>query len=65
MALRLYVRCGFKSGELKRGKDDLWDWARTYFTHGFTSTQDKDIIESYGRIADLVWKPPQQYTDAA
>lgn len=50
--------------ELKKGKDELWDWARDHFSHAFVSTDEKDIIEVYGDIME--WARRQlRFTSAA
>jgi hypothetical protein len=50
--------------ELVRGKDELSDWAKGDFSHGFASTSDDDIIEKYRDI--MTWVYDQvQFQDAA
>jgi hypothetical protein len=50
--------------ELNKGKDELARWANDRFSHAFCSTDEKDVIESYGRV--MTWVQGQsQYTDAA
>ncbi|MCX5638339.1 MAG: DUF4411 family protein [Planctomycetota bacterium] len=56
--------------ELEKGKgkngeeDELARWAKSYFIHAFRSTDEEDVIESYGRV--MTWVQGQsQYTDAA
>lgn len=56
--------------ELERGKgkegeeDELAIWTEGNFSHAFCSTDEKDVIESYGRIMSWVQSQPQ-YSDAA
>jgi len=50
--------------ELNKGKDELARWANDRFSHAFRSTDEKDVIESYGRVMTWVQDQPQ-YTDAA
>ena len=50
--------------ELEEGKDELARWADGRFTHAFCSTDEKDVIESYGKIMTWVQGQPQ-YSDAA
>lgn len=45
--------------ELKRGKDDLWDWARNHFSHGFASADDSDVLQAYGEIAKWAYGQSQ------
>ncbi len=50
--------------ELEEGKDELARWANSKFSHAFYSTDETDVIESYGRI--MTWVQGQsQYSDAA
>jgi len=50
--------------ELDKGKDDLARWANDSFSHAFCSTDEDDVIESYGRV--MTWVQGQaQYTDPA
>ena len=50
--------------DLDKGKDELSTWANDEFSHAFCSTDEDDVIESYGRI--MTWVQGQsQYTDAA
>jgi hypothetical protein len=51
-------------GELKRGNDELADWARCSFHEFFASTDDEEVIAAYRQI--MVWSQGQaQFTDAA
>lgn len=50
--------------ELKRGGDELADWASGSFHEFFDSTGDKEVIEAYRKI--MVWSQGQaQFTGAA
>lgn len=50
--------------ELGRGKDELAEWANTQFADAFFSTDEADVIESYGKI--MTWVQGQaQFLDAA
>ncbi|RJX35049.1 MAG: DUF4411 family protein [Desulfarculus sp.] len=51
-------------GELERGKDQLAAWAKGDFSHAFVSTDEEDVIKSYGEV--MKWVQSQaQFTDAA
>jgi len=50
--------------ELDKGKDELTEWSNGSFSFAFRSTDEEDVIESYGRIMTWVQEQPQ-YTDAA
>jgi len=50
--------------ELDKETDELARWADGSFSHAFRSTDEEDVIESYGRV--MTWVQTQsQYTDAA
>lgn len=50
--------------ELVRGKDELAGWAKGHFSHAFGTTDDADVIQSYGQI--MTWVQSQiQFSDAA
>ncbi len=50
--------------ELERGKDELAKWAKDKFNHAFTSTDDEDVIKSYGEV--MAWVQAQsRFLDAA
>ncbi len=50
--------------EIDRGKDELKDWANSDFHQWFISTNQADVIGSYGQI--MVWAHNQgQFTGAA
>jgi predicted nucleic acid-binding protein len=50
--------------ELDKETDELARWANGSFSHVFRSTDEDDVIESYGRV--MTWVQGQsQYTDAA
>jgi hypothetical protein len=40
--------------ELVRGKDELAEWAKKKFDHAFASTDDPDVIRSYGEVMSWV-----------
>ena len=50
--------------ELEEGKDELVRWANGSFSHAFCSTDEEDVIESYGRVMTWVQGQPQ-YRDVA
>jgi len=50
--------------ELERGNDDLTKWASSEFHQAFASTDDQDVIASYGGIIQWVTSQPQ-FLDAA
>ncbi|HBK59516.1 MAG TPA: hypothetical protein DDZ84_01810 [Firmicutes bacterium] len=50
--------------ELKKGKDELWDWARDHFSHAFVSTDEKDVIGVYGDVMEWARKE-LRFTPAA
>ena len=50
--------------ELKRGKDDLAEWARTRFSRAFRSTDEADVIAAYRGVMAWVTAQPQ-YLPAA
>jgi predicted nucleic acid-binding protein len=53
-----------KKEELDKEEDELAKWANGEFIHAFRSTDEKDVVESYGRV--MTWAQEQsQYTDAA
>lgn len=52
------------SNELKKGKDELWDWARERFGHAFVSTDEEDVIEVYADIMEWV-RRELRFTPAA
>lgn len=50
--------------ELKRGADDLWDWAKEHFASWFVSTDDSAIVRRYRQV--VTWVQAQsQFTEAA
>jgi hypothetical protein len=50
--------------ELKRGGDELADWASGSFHGFFASTDDEEVTEAYGEI--MIWSQSQiQFTGAA
>lgn len=50
--------------ELERGKDELARWANDSFAHAFFSTDEQDVIASYGKV--MAWVQSQsQFYDAA
>ena len=50
--------------ELKRGKDELAEWAGGLFRDAFLSTDDEDVVESYRKV--MAWVQTQdQFFDAA
>jgi hypothetical protein len=50
--------------ELGRGKDELAKWATSQFSDAFASTDEDDVIESYGEV--MSWVQTQgQFLDAA
>jgi hypothetical protein len=50
--------------ELKRGGDELADWASGSFHEFFASTDDEEVTEAYGEI--MIWSQSQiQFTGAA
>jgi hypothetical protein len=38
--------------ELERGSDELAVWAKKEFSHGFASTNDPVVLQSYAMIMD-------------
>ena len=50
--------------ELDKEADELARWANGSFSHAFRSTDEENVIESYGKV--MTWVQGQsQYTDAA
>lgn len=50
--------------EVDRGKDDLTHWCGNHFYTAFLTTQDCEVLRTYGEIME--WAQAQtQYTDAA
>lgn len=50
--------------ELKKGQDELWNWARDCFSHAFTSADDADVIAAYTAI--MIWaQNEEQFSEAA
>ena len=60
-----WVKKELEKGKGKKGEEDeLARWANGSFIHAFCSTDEEDVIESYGRI--ITWVQGQsQYSDAA
>jgi hypothetical protein len=60
-----WVKKELERGKGKKGEEDeLARWANSIFIHAFRSTDERDVIESYGRV--MTWVQGQsQYTDAA
>lgn len=50
--------------ELERGKDELTTWATSQFNDAFASTDEEDVIESYGEVISWV-QTQDQFLDAA
>lgn len=50
--------------EIERGKDELAKWATNAFHRAFASSDDDDVIKSYGKIMNWVYQQ-SQYSDAA
>ena len=50
--------------ELKKGKDDLADWAKNHFHSAFASTDDQDVTLSYAEIMNWI-NNQAQFSDAA
>jgi len=50
--------------ELVRGKDELADWAKTEFSHGFCSTDENEVVESLSEMMEWVQRQ-KQFTDFA
>jgi hypothetical protein len=60
-----WVKKELEKGKGKEGEEDeLAIWADGSFSHAFCSTDEEDVIESYGRIMSWVQSQPQ-YSDAA
>lgn len=50
--------------ELERGKDELAKWIKENFNHACVSTDETDVIQSFGEI--MAWVQAQsQFSDAA
>ncbi len=50
--------------ELEKGKDDLAQWAKNYFSHAFISTDEEDVQECYREV--MTWVQGQnRFLDAA
>jgi hypothetical protein len=50
--------------ELERGKDELARWVKRHFSHAFATTDETDVIQSYGEI--MTWVQAQgQFLGAA
>ena len=60
-----WVKKELGKGKGKKGEEDeLAKWANSNFGHAFCSTDEEDVIESYGMV--MTWVQGQsQYTDAA
>jgi len=50
--------------ELKRGGDELWEWAEKNFSSAFFSTDVKEVFDAYRRIMTWV-KNQAQFSDQA
>ena len=50
--------------EIKKGKDELWEWAKQEFAPWFVSTDDDAIVQHYGDVARWV-QAQVQFTPAA
>jgi hypothetical protein len=50
--------------ELEKGKDELWSWAKDFFSHAFVSTGDVDVIIAYRAIMNWA-QNEKRFTDAA
>ena len=50
--------------ELRRGKDELAQWAENEFANAFVSTDGKDVVESYAQITQWV-QAQSQFKDSA
>lgn len=50
--------------ELERGKDELAEWAKTDFDDAFVSTDEVDILQSFGEIMNWV-NDQDQFSDGA
>jgi hypothetical protein len=53
-----------KGKDKKEQEDELVRWANGSFSHAFCSTDEEDVIESYGRVMTWVQCQPQ-YKDVA
>ena len=50
--------------ELRRGADELWEWANERFASWFVSTDDSAVVGRYGQV--VTWVQAQsQFTEAA
>jgi hypothetical protein len=60
-----WVKKELEKGKGKEGEEDeLARWANGSFSHAFRSTDEEDVIKSYGRV--MAWVQSQsQYSDAA
>jgi hypothetical protein len=60
-----WVKKELGKGKGKKGEEDeLAKWANSNFGHAFCSTDEEDVIESYGMV--MTWVQGQsQYMDAA
>jgi len=50
--------------EIERGNDELAIWATSQFSEAFASTDEEDVIESYGEVMGWV-QAQDQFSDAA
>jgi len=60
-----WVKKELEKGKGKEGEEDeLTIWANGSFDHAFCSTDEEDVIKSYGKVVTWVQSQPQ-YSDAA
>jgi len=50
--------------DLLRGNDEVTAWVQEHFAHAFASTDEADVIRSYGEVMDWV-QGCAQFSDAA